>query len=312
MDTRPDFILLQRYLGLRTDTRSVSSKAAATSTTQTIDPSKPCPFPFLSDVIFISIDLEAFEHAHHIVTEVGVAIFDTRSAVDLAPGADAMHWIAQMDCRHLRLSEHAKLVNKRYVKGCPDKFDFGESEWITHKEAAPKLSEIFRCSAPSDGRAGHTTAADSRSKVVKSAARPPPRNIVLVGHGLKNDIDYLKSFRFSPYAAGNIIKTLDTQRLASSKSHTVGLKTLLVSLGVEPVHLHNAGNDAAYTLQALILMALKAASTPGGLSINIMSKVEARPKEQPENKGGKALRRQRKLARRMEMAAARGATNNDE
>jgi hypothetical protein len=31
---------------------------------------------------------------------------------------------------HLRPTEYKKLVNRRYVKGCPDGFNFGESAFI--------------------------------------------------------------------------------------------------------------------------------------------------------------------------------------
>lgn len=89
------------------------------------------------------------------------------------------------------------------------------------------------------------------------------RNIVLVGHSLKNDIDFLRKLNFHLDNVPNIILKIDTQNVATPKKRAVGLKKLLVALDIESTQLHNAGNDAAYTLRALLTTAVKEHFAPG-------------------------------------------------
>lgn len=77
------------------------------------------------------------------------------------------------------------------------------------------------------------------------------RNIVLVGHGLKNEVAFLKNLHFDLMSAPNVVAIVDTQSIGPTKSQ-LGLKKLCQAVGMEPQSLHNAGNDAAYTLRALI------------------------------------------------------------
>lgn len=78
------------------------------------------------------------------------------------------------------------------------------------------------------------------------------RKIVLVGHGLKNEVAFLKNLTFDLYSAPNLVAIVDTQSIGFSKNQ-LGLKKLCQAVGIEPQSLHNAGNDAAYTLRAMIL-----------------------------------------------------------
>ncbi|KAL2354964.1 hypothetical protein BJ546DRAFT_822309, partial [Cryomyces antarcticus] len=185
--------------------------------------------------IFVAIDLEAYEFAQHKITEIGISTLDVGHLANVAAGADGSAWLSKIRTRHLLVEEYANLVNRRYVKGCPDKFDFGISEWIPLSSAARTLTDAFR--VPAD--------ADSSSPPATSKKY---RDVILVGHGLSNDTDYLKRIAFSPYACGTVVATLDTQYLVSTKHNFCGLKRLLHALDIEPEHLHNAGNDAAYTM----------------------------------------------------------------
>lgn len=151
----------------------------------------------------------------------------------------------QIRTRHFRISEHAKLVNRTFVKGCPDRFSFGTSEWLSLCSANTTLTHLFRIPSSS----------------VTASASPPHRNIVLVGHGLGGDTKYLKALGFSPFAAGTVVGTIDTLKLSGPKQQQLGLKRLLDALGVEPVDLHNAGNDAHYTMRALVHLAIRTLTT---------------------------------------------------
>jgi len=271
-NTKTEMVTLQRYLGLQ---------PLLAGTGKEVDKANK------RDVVFVSIDLEAFEFAQNKITEIGVSVLDTRDIVDTDPGVDAISWLSRIKTRHFRISEYARLVNKRFIKGCPDKFNFGESEFISIQQTHNVLTQIFANPAGAH-----------------SSGTVEPRNIVLVGHGLSNDTAYLKSVNFSPYAGGNVVHSLDTQKLsAATKKSQVGLEKLIRGLGVTPVNLHNAGNDAAYTLQSLVLMGVKHAEQAGSY-FEAIQKVVVPENEQQKRKREARARRKAKLA---EEAAAKAA-----
>lgn len=92
------------------------------------------------------------------------------------------------------------------------------------------------------------------------------RNVALLGHELHGDEDFLSHVGFSVPMDHRVVRKFDTARIAHAATKwNVGLHRLLLSLDVQPVNLHNGGNDAAYTLQALILMALRDYQDPGSM-----------------------------------------------
>lgn len=229
----------------------------------------------VSEVVFLSIDLEAYEFAQTKITEIGISTFDTRQTSDAHPST----WTTLIKTRHLRIKEHKNLVNKKWIQGCPDAFNFGTSEFIALRQIRNELTSIFNNPA---GAAVPTT---------------DKRKIVLVGHGLKNDTDYLKSLGFSPNVGGNIVRNLDTQTICgSTKRKTIGLERLLRGLGEDPVNLHNAGNDAHYTLQALVMMAVQHTERPGSFLQRIQDVEIPETFKQKARREGKAKRRARLAA----------------
>lgn len=153
---------------------------------------------------------------------------------------------------HLRPNENVRYVNKRWVKGCPDRFNFGESAFIPLVDASRVMDRIF-----SDPSRMHE-ACNFDTEILDVTP-----SIMLIGHDLKNDTDYLKRLSFTPkHVEGKI----DTQRLARiSKKQPPGLKKLLAALSIDAQDLHNAGNDAAYTLQAMVGVAVQEHHHPGEL-----------------------------------------------
>lgn len=155
---------------------------------------------------------------------------------------------------HLRPIEYKKLVNKKYIKGCPEAFNFGKSKLVRLNTVGKILTRIFND--------------PSRIKKATDLTIKMPLNkdvdIILVGHDLSNDTKYMQQLGFHPNrdAAGSF----DTQRLARlSKKESPGLKKLLAALSIDAENLHNAGNDAAYTLQALVGLAVQEHRRPGAL-----------------------------------------------
>lgn len=85
---------------------------------------------------------------------------------------------------------------------------------------------------------------------------PRDRNIVLVGHGFRGDLAALKALGFD-FQRSSIIAVFDTYRLAQEMGKQLSLGKLLTEMDCPYSRLHNAGNDANFTLRALILLAIK-------------------------------------------------------
>lgn len=161
------------------------------------------------------------------------------------------------------------------------------STWINLKDAPKILSRIFQCP-------------ERLSEASSFAVAFPDtkRNVVLVAHGLSNDDEYLTTLGFNLKQASNLTRHVDTQRIAGgSKKKSIGLRRLLDKLGVQHQGLHNGGNDAAYTLQALIVMAVKDFQQPGVVlgvdelpSITLPGPVRALGASAPHVYGGTAMK----------------------
>ncbi|KAG9668705.1 hypothetical protein KCU99_g7333, partial [Aureobasidium melanogenum] len=239
-----------------------------------------------AEPVFVCVDLEAFEFAQDKITEVGLSILDSRHVIGADPGPDGKGWLSKINTRHILIKEHKHLVNKRFISGCPDKFNFGDSEVVPLRHIHKTLTQLFDNPSPASIRAS-----DRGS-----------RNLIFVGHGLSNDTLYLNKLKFDPNAKGNIIHKVDTQKFVGTKKQQVGLSKLLAGLGIEPENLHNAGNDAAYTMQALLLITVQHTNNPGAY---VKAVADAKAKVDPAKqryKDHKATIRANKLAQEEEVA----------
>jgi hypothetical protein len=85
------------------------------------------------------------------------------------------------------------------------------------------------------------------------------RDIILVGHDVGSDDRYLASIGCN-LDTKNIVHRVDSKDLHQhlrSDDNGRGLSTVLADLGIDAFNLHNAGNDAVYTLQAAIACAIE-------------------------------------------------------
>ena len=245
----------QQYLGLRyrephtAPTLSVGSIEAVCSnlanltvTTHVADQNRgrsihvyPNSPPVYSDncVVFISVDIEAFEFNQKLITEIGVSTLSTAELFRIPPGAKGSNWIAMIRSRHFRIQEHSHRVNKVHVEGCPDQFDFGQSEWISKRDV---ISVLENCFHPYGSSYCQT---------------------VLVGHGIKADIKYLKELGLDmTRMTSDCVDTADLYKASRRDGIQIALKNLLLQYGIAAKHLHNAGNDAHYTLRVMVAIAL--------------------------------------------------------
>lgn len=101
------------------------------------------------------------------------------------------------------------------------------------------------------------------------------RNLILVGHDVASDIDYLRILgctALDPPMSNpadiksstdqpQFLESIDTSnifRVLKRNTQASSLAKVLIDLGIAGWHLHNAGNDARYTLEAMVGIALKA------------------------------------------------------
>jgi len=86
------------------------------------------------------------------------------------------------------------------------------------------------------------------------------RPVVLVFHESAADIKYLNTLGYNLYCARNVAEIIDTRMLNSYNTHnnnSTSLEKVLWRLEIPCQNLHNAGNDAAYTLRAMIGLAVE-------------------------------------------------------
>ena len=80
-----------------------------------IDPCKLPPCPFDTNPIFISVDVECNELQKSQVTEVGLAMLDTASLKNIAPGLNGTNWHSAIKARHFRTVEFTHIRNTHFM-----------------------------------------------------------------------------------------------------------------------------------------------------------------------------------------------------
>ncbi|BFZ63727.1 hypothetical protein YB2330_004859 [Saitoella coloradoensis] len=177
---------------------------------------------------FVAIDVESFERNHDKLLEFGIST--ARIPTAQTPITHSTE--------HYRVQETLSLRNGRYVPDNSHKFNFGRTEILPLREIAGRIDYIFQ----------------------------DPR-VVFVGHDAKGDIKYLQDAGSQLNAQKVLV--LDTQRVwkalarvrepasdGGGNNRQMSLKALCAEMGVENVRdLHNAGNDAEYTMQVFLRMA---------------------------------------------------------
>ena len=234
-----------------------------------IDVDGAVPYPCDRDVVFVCVDVESYERSHNIITEIGISTLDTRELRGIPPGQDGRAWRDVIRARHFRIREHAHLVNTDFVAGCADRFEFndGQSEWISIQDGPRTVASCFRppfsaissteSSLPTDS--ANVTSLTPRLPLPQNS-EPEKRNIILVGHDISQDINYLQRLGYNPLNLSSLLEIIDTAslyRALKRDNNARSLGAILLDLGIAGWNLHNAGNDAAYTLQALLGIAIR-------------------------------------------------------
>ncbi|KAK0191075.1 hypothetical protein F5146DRAFT_1103253 [Armillaria mellea] len=175
--------------------------------------------------VWCAIDFEGWEREHTMITEFGWSTIRWENGEEVA------------DQGHLQIKEALGYRNGTYVADNRMNYDFGESQVISKKQ----LPEYIE-------------------KMIQDLGQFSP--IFLVFHDNSQDIKYLQQIKapidgYSHILPDAIPETgifvVDTAD--HSPGNKRGLEQMCHHLNVPTKHLHNAGNDAYYTLAALKLMA---------------------------------------------------------
>lgn len=197
--------------------------------------------------MLVTLDIEA-DLDRHSMTEIGIGTFDPVEAAVLMAGEKEMRaewFLASLEAVHYRIQENASLMITQELDRRGKKlwagthFEFGQSFWISKKEAAKVISD-------------HVDAASSRNSV-------NGRDIVVVAHASKNDDKWLKRNGMDLSRMPRLKDTIDTQKLCANfmSYHRSALSDVLKNLGIDMRYRHNGGNDAMYTQAAMILTMLQ-------------------------------------------------------
>lgn len=232
----------------------------------------------VKDAIIISIDFENVEkliidpYEPYLKAQMGVCILDTQKI-----GTSTTDKILKTVCSYpcfelvfpslcilprkfqslnsllfLSVFHSANLLQYNFTTGAwrdrDEDFLFGQSQQTTVRELIPELNKLI----------------------------DRTRNIILLAHDCTSELAILKKLGFD-FKTG-ITAILDTQQLMTKvfkNSHEFrSLEALLNKLGIQHKELHVGGNDANFTLKALMLLVVK--------SFNLDSKSDSMDKQVQE------------------------------
>lgn len=204
------------------------------------------PWTWSPAPVFICVDIEAHERKKNVITEIGICTLDVADVAWMAPGHLGKDWRNKFRARHVRVREYLHHVNKDFVKGHPDKFQFGNSEVVPKADIRRLLANSFK--PPYGARKHH------------DQANMEERPIVLVGHDILSDIRFMKSLGYDVVAQAKPVCTLDSNSIyaylsGNSSGQNIKLANALESVDIDAWFLHNGGNDAYYTLALCIALA---------------------------------------------------------
>ncbi|KAJ5723359.1 hypothetical protein N7488_001394 [Penicillium malachiteum] len=197
---------------------------------------------FHDQPIFFSIDCEWVERSIWTLTEVGISILDTFDLINLPPGDYGESWKKTIRSYHLRVSEHESHVNKEFCQGCPENFEWGQSHFVDSDRMGMAIDQCL-------------------------LSRGEGRNMILVGLSMDHDVQLLRQTGSQYFAESDEDPFYDRLDIAnlfrvvrnSDSNENLGLSRLLGELNeLHSEWLHNAGNDARYTMHALVRIAMEA------------------------------------------------------
>lgn len=210
-----------------------------------LDVMEPAPYSFSQSVVFICVDIEAWEKDHKVITEIGISTLDTNDLISLPPSEDGKAWMTAIRPRHFRIMEYQHLANSAFVEGCADKFEkeFGTSEFISSKEASQVIASCFRPPFSTAFQMRSHTGPAMQTAATHKYDSSAKRNIVLVGHDTKSDINFMRTLGYDVSNLSNVLEAIDTADMWKALKHegqSCSLGRVLLDLEMVGWNLHNA------------------------------------------------------------------------
>ncbi|KAF9534229.1 hypothetical protein CPB83DRAFT_843895 [Crepidotus variabilis] len=182
--------------------------------------------------VWFSIDFEAWELDSKMITEFGWSSICWQNK---EPAEDRGHLIVE---------EGLMYMNTQYVKGNRDHYNFGDSQIIKRKAFISMINSMF-------------------------ASLRHQQPVFLVFHDAKQDLKYLNEMKVDLESLSYLIPestnatglfVVDTAELIAAllgdnSGNNKGLEDTCRLLQLHPKNMHNAGNDAHYTMLAMQTMA---------------------------------------------------------
>ncbi|KAK0945620.1 hypothetical protein LTR29_002975 [Friedmanniomyces endolithicus] len=196
-----------------------------------------------ADFVFVSLDFEGDIHSRGL-TEFGYATLDTRDVIADGP----------------TIYGHNYALASNHKRG----FLFGDVTRIDVPQLGATIREVC-----------HVTDVDGMD-----------RRVVLVGHGIHNELRNMAAHGVRLEDLPRVVGAIDTGELSKVVLGQAGtLERLLTSLEIPLTRnrngfadsLHCAGNDAHYTLRALLLLLYTQSSPPSGGSIDLLEQMARAP-----------------------------------
>ncbi len=130
---------------------------------------------------------------------------------------------------------------------------YSTSEVVTLKDILGVVTGILEPPSPE-------TSFPESSEDGAQEPKPRPRWVVLVGHDIEQDIEHLKKIGYDVYGNQQLLDVVDSMHMHQHMRQSVNpssLGNVLGHFGILSRHLHNGGNDAVYTLQVMLALAIK-------------------------------------------------------
>lgn len=209
-----------------------------------------------SSIVIIAIDFELTWNTKE-VTEVGLSILNmdnvssTTLATPMSPLSYADNLAKHIKSYHLRTAQYYKWVNRFPPGSNPDGFDrrFGNSERIPAAKLVRRMKEIMWGSG--------------QDKVY-----------ILMGCALENEHETLYHLAMDLSSIRHEIDIQVEDRRIRRRNKHGSLQKVCGKLGLPAQNLHNAGNDARYTLECLLRMVVMSSNQRGQYSWSPTSTID--------------------------------------
>lgn len=183
--------------------------------------------------ICMSIDIEAWEKNPNIVTELGISIWDPRTETGIYPLSEPQfenHHIIIDQALHLRNTQYTPDHKYQYLMGKTKVMDLRQCQLFVQS-----LIDKYMVPEPQN---------TAENSVLQRA---------FVGHGFAGDAKWLRGLQIR---VPEETPVFDTMKLFQSMYGATGsgLGKALRLLNIPHAYMHNAGNDAYYTLKLLLHM----------------------------------------------------------